>query len=87
MTNEINYNFNQKRCIRALKRIGFVNKSKRRKHLKFYPPEEISINIKPGNPQFIMVPNHRELKVQKLILKELMAMGDENLVKIFLSNL
>lgn len=87
MEGSINYNFNKRQCIRALKRLGFVEKSKRKKHFKFYPPGNIAQKITPGLPQFIMVPNHRELKVQKLIVQELREMGSEELVKKFLDNL
>ena len=65
MEKSINYNFNKRQCVRALKRLGFVERSKRRKHFKFYPPENIAQKITPGLPQFIIVPNHRKIKVQK----------------------
>ncbi len=80
-------NFNQRQCIRALKRLGFVDRSKRRKHFKFYPPENIAERIAIGSPQFIIIPNHRELKVQKLIIQEIKSMGGEELVRKFLDNL
>ena len=87
MANALNYNFSQQQCVRSLKRIGFVNESKRSKHLKFHPPDEIKDKILSNKPQFIMIPHHRELKIQKLIIKELHAMGGKNLVKLFIENL
>ncbi|MAG12490.1 hypothetical protein CL630_01625 [bacterium] len=84
---KVNYNFNKRQCIRSLKQNGFINKSKRRKHFKFYPPDHIKEKIEAQKPQFIMVPNHRELKVQHLIIKELREMGGEELVKSFLEKI
>lgn len=90
MTEKINYtfNFNQKQCIGSLKRIGFGDSSKRRgRHFKFVPPANIKAKILLGNPLFIMVPKHKDLKVQHLILQELYKMGGEELVKLFVENL
>ena len=87
MEESVNYNFNKRQCVRALKWLGFVEKSKRKKHFKFYPPANIIKKITSGLPQFIIIPNHRELKVQKLIIQELRKMGGEELVKKFLDNL
>jgi hypothetical protein len=90
MTEKINYtfNFNQKQCIGSLKRIGFGDSSKRRgRHFKFAPPANIMVKILPGKPSFIIVPKHKELKVQRLIIQELYEMGGEELVKLFIENL
>lgn len=87
MADGINYNFNQKQCVRSLKRIGFVNKSKRSKHFKFFPPDYIKNQIQSGKPQFIIVSNHRELRTQKLIIQELNKMGGKKLADSFIENL
>ena len=87
MEDRINYNFNQRQCIRSLKRIGFVNRSKRSKHFKFFPPTQIEKRIPAGKPQFIVVPNHNELKVQRPLINELREMGGDELVQMFLENL
>jgi len=68
-------------------KIGFVNKSKRGKHLKLVPPDWILKNILLNNPRFIMIPYHRELKIQKIIIQELRDMGGEKLINLFLENL
>lgn len=76
------FNFNRKQCIRALKRLGFTLSNKRfGKHDKFEPPSTIT----PRNPEqrYIMVPRHRELRCQPEIVKELRAMGGDELVEQF----
>lgn len=81
-------NFSQRQCIRSLQKIGFLEKSKRRgKHFKFVPPERIKQHIQPGQPPFLMVPRHRELRVQHQIIRELRAMGGDTLVEEFLQSL
>ena len=82
-----NINFNTKECIKALKKLGFVNRSERSKHFKFHPPAGIDKNIKPGKPRFIIVPRHKELRVQHLIIQELLAMGGDELMEKFFENL
>lgn len=77
-------NFNKRQCIRALRKLGFYENSKRgRLHDKWFPPLDLSRNIHPGQPHFIMVPRHNELHIQWEILKELEAMGGRELVERF----
>jgi hypothetical protein len=79
-------NFSRAQCIRALKELGFTKDTIRHgKHDKFYPP--IAIVIQPGEPEFIMIPRHGKLRCQFEILKELKAMGGEELEKAFIENL
>lgn len=79
-------NFNRKQCIKALKRLGFTESlSRRGNHDKFLPPKQL--NIKAGQPPFIMVPRHKDLHCQSAILKELKAMGGDQLTQAFLDNL
>lgn len=84
-------NFNQRQCIKALKRIGFFISPNQRKgkHFKYLPPDEIIEKIKTDMnvPKFIMIPRGKELHVQDLILKELKTMGGDDLVRKFLDNL
>ena len=87
MSGEINYNFTPRECVRSLNSIGFVNKSKRGKHFKFYPPERVKNKIPPGRPQFIMIPNHRNFWIQHKIIRELLEMGGDELVNDFVKNL
>ena len=73
-------NFNRKQCVKALQKLGFVLlKNRKGNHDKFIPPE----NLKPCNPPFIMIPRHKNLHCQNAIIKELQAMGGEDLVKNF----
>ena len=83
MGDEINFNFNQKQCIRAFERLGFINRSKRSKHLKFYPPDWIAKKVTSGSPQFIMIPYHKTLRIQRRLVTELKRMGGDELVKKF----
>jgi len=77
--------FNRRQCIKGLKKIGFVKKNSRRgKHDKFIPPEDLLINKREGQPSFIMVPRGKNLHCQLEILKELWAFGGDNLVSDFL---
>lgn len=77
-------NFNRRRCIRALKKLGFKKVNIRRgKHDKFVPPQ----SIVSANPPFIMIPRHRNLYCQNEIIKELYKMGDSLLVEEFKSYL
>jgi len=78
-------NFSRRKCIRALKAIGFTKANTRRgKHYKFYPPSNITIQR--GKPEFIMVPRGK-LRCQPEILKELRAMGGKKLESSFIENL
>ena len=48
-------NFNKRQCIRALRKLGFYENSKRgRLHDKWFPPLDLSRNIHPGQPHFII---------------------------------
>lgn len=80
------YNFNRKQSVRALVKLGFKNKSSRRgKHDKYEPPEEIKSKLSSLQPQFIIIPRHNELKCQNEIVKELNIMGGEELVERFIN--
>jgi len=82
------WNFNRKRCIRALQKIGFRLGNKRSgKHDKYYPPHEIAAKLIGTQPRFIMVPRHNELHCQNEIVSELQAMGENELVESFGKNL
>ncbi|MCK4554805.1 hypothetical protein KAU19_07695 [Candidatus Parcubacteria bacterium] len=77
--------FNRNKCIKALNKLGFICKNKRRgNHDKFVPPKHLLENAQPGQPPFIMVPRSRKLHCQLEILKELWALGGDDLVKKFL---
>lgn len=77
-------NFNKRQCIRALKKIGFYESTKRGSlHEKWYPPQDITDRLSPQQPHFITIPRHNELRVQRELLKELKAMGGDELVEQF----
>lgn len=77
--------FNRNECIGALSKLGFKIKNKRRgDHDKFAAPEELLKNKKTNQPPFIMVPRSRQLHCQLEILKELWALGGDDLVEKFL---
>ncbi len=77
-------NFNKRQCVRALRKLGFYENSRRGGiHDKWFPPQEIASTLQPQQPHFIMVPRHNELHVQREILKELEAMGGRELVEKF----
>lgn len=79
-------NFSRAQCLRALRKLGFRQDFTRHgKHDKFLPPA--STTIQPGKPEFIMIPRHGVLRCQFEILKELRAMGGEDLEKSFIENL
>jgi hypothetical protein len=78
------YNFNRKQCVRALKKIGFYENSKRRSgHEKYYPPKHLAEALTIAQAHFIMIPRHNELHIQMEIIKELRAMGGDDLVEKF----
>ncbi|OGF22691.1 hypothetical protein A2Y83_03130 [Candidatus Falkowbacteria bacterium RBG_13_39_14] len=73
-------NFNRRQCVKALKKLEFQKlESRRGKHDKFIPPA----SLKHSNPPFIMIPRHNNIHCQNEIVKELAAMGGEELVKKF----
>lgn len=79
-------NFNRSQCIRALKKLGFIeDRTRHGKHDKFYPPK--TVIIQSDNPKFIMIPRHGGLRCQFEILKELKVMGGETLQKDFINTL
>ena len=76
--------FNRRQCLRALAKLGFaIDGSRRGKHDKFLPPQEIAQKLTADQPRFIMIPRHSELHCQSEILKELKAIGGEALVDAF----
>jgi len=80
------YAFTRNECIKALLKIGFTDKTKRKaKHDKFKPPfvlENIPKNIRP----FIMVPRH-DFYCQDAIVKEIEKLCGSEMVQKFLNNL
>ncbi len=79
--------FNRKQCIRALKKLGFEEKSSRRgSHDKFVIPECFSKNKQSNQPSFIMIPRSRNIHCQRAIIRELHNLGGDELVKDFLEN-
>lgn len=75
--------FNTRKCVKALSKLGFTKGTKRRgPHDKYYPPATLKRNE--GSCPFIMIPRHSELRLQDKILKELRNMGGEDLVNRFL---
>jgi len=77
--------FKRNECIKALNRLGFKIKNKRRgPHDKFTAPEKYLENKQPHQPPFIMVPKARKIHCQLEILKELWALGGDKLVEEFL---
>lgn len=78
------WNFNTRQCVCALIKLGFYLGNKRRgRHDKYYPPEEIQKDLSIAATHFIMVPRHKELHCQDLIITELRAMGGDKLVSDF----
>lgn len=77
-------NFNKRQCVRALRKLGFYENTKRGSlHEKWFPPQDIASRVQPQQALFIMVPRHNELRVQRELLKELEAMGGKELVEKF----
>ena len=81
--------FNRKQCIKSFKKLGFVKRNvrKRGNHDKYIPPEKYLKNKRDDQPPFITVPRSRKIHCQLEILKELWALGGEDLVKEFLKNI
>lgn len=76
--------FNRKQCASAFLEIGFFEVAQRRgKHDKWAPPKHIAEKLTGLQPRFIMVPRHNDLHCQSKILKELRAMGGDELVEAF----
>ena len=77
--------FSKRRCVRALKKLGFKEKSSRRgSHDKFVVPERFLKNKQSSQPPFIMIPRNRNLHCQHAIVRELYNFGGDELVKSFL---
>jgi len=80
------YSFTRKECIKALIKIGFVKKTKRKaKHDKYKPPfvlDSVSKNIRP----FIMVPRHN-FYCQDALVGEIEKLCGQEIVEKFLNNL
>ena len=77
------YNFNRRQCVSALKKLGFFLQNDRAGiHDKFGFPSNYQIPV--GHRPFIMIPRHNELKVQHNIIKELKAVGGQELVEKFM---
>ena len=77
------YNFNKRQCIRALKKLDFFLRNDRAGiHDKYAFPDHYKIPA--GYRPFIMIPRHNELKVQQKIIKELKAVGGDELVEKFM---
>jgi hypothetical protein len=79
------WNFTTKQCVHALLRLGFTlcNKGRRGNHDKYCVPER----LKRQGFAFIMVPRHNNLHCQEEIVKELHALGGDELVQKFKDNL
>lgn len=78
------WNFNRSECIRALVKLGFTANHKRRgQHDKYDIPKIYRDNLPVNVPPFIMIPRHRELKLQHKIIKELELIGGKQLVERF----
>lgn len=84
-----NKDFNRNQCIKSLEKLGFVKRNKRKfgNHDKYVPPDKYIKNRVPHQPPFIMVPRSRKIHCQLEILKELWALGGDELVKGFLDNI
>jgi len=77
------YNFNKRQCVFALKKLGFYLANDRAgSHDKYAFPKNYLIPA--GHRPFIMIPRHNELKVQHQIVKELRAVGGDDLVRKFM---
>ncbi len=67
-----------------MKKLGFFENGKRSgNHDKYFPPQKITDRLNSTQPHFIMIPRHKELHVQMEIVKELRAMGGDDLVEEF----
>ncbi|MEK7189749.1 MAG: hypothetical protein AAB666_02080 [Patescibacteria group bacterium] len=79
--------FTQKRCIKALLKIGFTDASKRRsKHFKYRPPEKYINNYRENIRPFITVPKHKFF-CQEAIVNEVGKICGEEMKQEFLKNL
>lgn len=67
-------NFNRRRCIKALKKLGFELVGRRKGNHDKY---------KFSDSHFIMVPRHNKLRCQNEIINELRAIGGNELVDKF----
>ncbi len=82
------WNFDRKQCIRALLRLGFVANNKRHgQHDKFDVPIDFRDKLSSGVPPFIMIPRHKELRLQNKIVKEIEIIGGVELVEKFRQSL
>ena len=80
--------FNRRKCVKALKKLGFEEKSSRRgSHDKFVVPERFLKNKQSNQPPFIMIPRSRNLHCQHTIIRELYNFGGDELIKDFLKNI
>lgn len=78
------HNFNRRQCIYALSKLGFfLDNDRAGIHDKYAVPAHYT--VPEGYRPFIMVPRHKELKVQHIIIKELRVIGGEELVQKFLN--
>ena len=78
------WNFNTAECVRALIKLGFYLKNKRRgDHDKYAVPEVYKRNLPQYHRGFLMVPRHSELRLQQQIVKELEVIGGKGLVEKF----
>ena len=76
--------FTRRQCLSALRALGFWHDASRRgRHDKYVPPKSILDTLAPHQAHFIMIPRHNEIHCQSEILKELKAMGGENLAVAF----
>ena len=76
------WNFNKRQCVAALKKLGFyLSNDRRGEHDKYCFPSGYVIPV--GYRPFIMLPRHNELRLQHKIVKELLAIGGEELVEKF----
>lgn len=78
----MNTSFNQKQCVKSLRKLGFYKSgSGRGNHDKYISP------IEKCNPPFIMIPRHNQIHCQIRIIQQLKLMGGDDLVRKFMENL
>ena len=74
-------NFSRRQCVKALKKLGFQLADNRRgSHDKYQTPNNL---INSSLYSFIMVPRHNNLRCQNAIIKELRAIGGDELIRQF----
>ncbi|MCX6784719.1 MAG: hypothetical protein NTV81_02140 [Candidatus Komeilibacteria bacterium] len=77
-------NFSRNQCVRALARLGFtLNNRRHGQYDKYDVPSGYQKNLPATVPPFIMIPRHKELRLQNKIVKEIELIGGLDMVEKF----